>query len=255
MRVRFERQAICSASAQRDGTGARRIQANESRSRAHSRNQSVTGAMSPAPRRIRSRSTTRARSRRRAWSIKQSPRRSSPPRRWRSGSTGGGCGAGAPPGRRCMVGRPELHAAGDNAAAGDIGDAHGFGHGTHRRARDLDASRHQRRGRQLWICIVHDRHADHAGSVERPRRDLVGRVLERREQAEDVHVHHQRQRLGERQRAVTRSSDRDGGDARTRAPAPASSSRSLKNERPCKFEVQRRKWGNDSGQNSSHFRL
>ena len=47
-------------------------------------------------------------------------------------------------------------------------------------------------------------HVDHAAGDERPRRDLVGRLFERRQQDEDLHVHVERQRHGQRERAVSR---------------------------------------------------
>ena len=56
-------------------------------------------------------------------------------------------------------------------------------------------------GRQR-VGVVQHRDLDHAERLERSRRDLVGRLLERRRQAEDVHVHPQEQRDGHCERAV-----------------------------------------------------
>jgi hypothetical protein len=51
-------------------------------------------------------------------------------------------------------------------------------------------------------ALVRDGNDDHAQRHEQPRRHLVRRVLERREQDEDLHVRTERQRLRHRQRAV-----------------------------------------------------
>jgi hypothetical protein len=44
-------------------------------------------------------------------------------------------------------------------------------------------------GGNYRVGVVPDRDVDHAQRVERPRRDLVGRLFEWRQQDEDVHVH------------------------------------------------------------------
>ena len=73
------------------------------------------------------------------------------------------------------------------------------------RASDLEPRRDQRRGRQHGVGVVGGWHLDHAQRDQRARRDLVRRLLERREQDEDVQVHPDGQCIRERQRAVARS--------------------------------------------------
>ena len=54
--------------------------------------------------------------------------------------------------------------------------------------------------REFGIRIVRGGNADHAERLERPRCHLVGGVLERRQQAEDLHVYAEWQRQCDRQR-------------------------------------------------------
>ncbi|PYQ77592.1 MAG: hypothetical protein DMG04_00045 [Acidobacteria bacterium] len=82
------------------------------------------------------------------------------------------------------------------------GDADGDGERPQRRADHVDADGHQRHGRQQRIRHVSDRRVDHPQGRERTRRRLVGRLFERREQNEELHVHAQRQRVSDRQRAM-----------------------------------------------------
>ena len=70
-------------------------------------------------------------------------------------------------------------------------------------AGDVHSHRDQRGCGQHWIRIVRHRNDDHAARHERPRRHLVGRLLERRQQDEDLHVHAERERVRHGQRAVS----------------------------------------------------
>jgi hypothetical protein len=88
-----------------------------------------------------------------------------------------------------------------SAADSDI-DVDGDGDRPDRLAHHLNPGRDQRRRRQHRLGVVHDRNLDHAEGLERARGDLVGRLLERRQQAQDVHVHSVGQRVGDRQREV-----------------------------------------------------
>jgi hypothetical protein len=90
----------------------------------------------------------------------------------------------------------------DRDATGANDDADGQRNGPERGAGDVEPRRHQRCRWQEWIGIVHQRNFDHAERLERPRRDLVGCVFERRKQGENVHVHAERDCVGYNQRAV-----------------------------------------------------
>ena len=74
-----------------------------------------------------------------------------------------------------------------------------------RRARDVHPSRDQRPGGQQRFRVFQRRNIDHAARDHRSRRDLVRRLLERRQQNEDLHVHAQRKHDDYGQRAVTRT--------------------------------------------------
>ncbi len=73
------------------------------------------------------------------------------------------------------------------------------------RACDVEPVRHQRRHRQQRLGVVYVGDGHHAERLGRPRRRLVRRLFERRQQEEDVHVHADRPGRGHCQRAMTRS--------------------------------------------------
>ena len=97
------------------------------------------------------------------------------------------------------------------AAAGRDGDADGVGERAQRRAGDVEPGGDQRVRPRHAGRVVHDRNLDHAERDQRPRRDLVRGLLERRRQAPDVHLHVQRRGVGQRQRAMRPRRAGDGG--------------------------------------------
>ena len=79
----------------------------------------------------------------------------------------------------------------------------GIGDRPQRRDGRIDSRRRQRGKRHQRIGSVRGRHLGDAARVEWPRRDLVGSLLQRWQQDEDVHLHRQRQRIGDGQHPVT----------------------------------------------------
>jgi hypothetical protein len=75
---------------------------------------------------------------------------------------------------------------------------------TQRRTCDIESDGHQRIGWLDRISNVQRGHVDHAVGDQWPRRNLVQRMLDRREQDQDVHVHLERKRVRYGERAVVR---------------------------------------------------
>ena len=80
----------------------------------------------------------------------------------------------------------------DGDPSGAERDPDGDGDRPQRRAGHVEPGRHQRRRRQQRLGVIRHGDVDHAERHERPRRHLVRGLLQRREQAKDLHVHHQR---------------------------------------------------------------
>ena len=88
------------------------------------------------------------------------------------------------------------------ASSGGDGDAHGDRDGTKRRASHLESRRHQRQRRHDRLGIVQRGDIDHAERDGRARCCLVRGLFERRQQAENLHVHDQRECDGDGERPV-----------------------------------------------------
>lgn len=84
---------------------------------------------------------------------------------------------------------------------------------TDRHEHPVESCGHQRRGGHHWIGVVRERHVDHAVRGQRPRRDLVGCLFQRRQQDKDVHVHDRCCRVGDGERAVAASASTTEGRA------------------------------------------
>jgi len=87
-----------------------------------------------------------------------------------------------------------------------------------RRADHVEPGGDQRHGGERRLGQLSWWNGDHPQGDQRPRCRLVGRMLERGEQARDLHVHDHRQRIGDRERSVT-IHERSTTKARSARPA------------------------------------